>query len=513
MPKKYDAIVIGAGLGGLSAATLLARNGFETLLLEKRNVPGGYASSFLRGGFEFEVSLHQLGDVGTRRRPGPLRTYLDYLGCSEKLSFIELPILYRSVFPDLDIELPASTEGFVQVLAERFPREADGIRKFLQRVAAVAAECSWIANLSCGESLLEMLPRLAATPFRLRSSARYFFCTLEDVLARDVRDEQARAAIAQLWTSLGLPPSRLSFISFAVFLGSFLAHGACYPRGRSQALAQAFLRTYNGLGGEHRTSCGVARILTAGERVAGVVTEQDELIETSTIVSNADPVSTCRELIGLEKVPITFFRKLRSCAVGSSTCGLYLGVNRPLPALGLDGHQLFVNRDCQIERHHEESRVIGPPSVVAVNCYNAIDPEAAPPGTSIISLTAPAQHQPWRSLPPNEYFARKAEVAEAMLQLAEQVLPPLRDDIEVVEAATPITNMRFTGNLGGATYGFASSAVAHTLLRPTVVGPLRGLYFAGAWVQPGGGFSQAIFSGKLAGELVTLSRKSTWWRS
>ena len=91
MTKKCDAIVIGAGLGGLSAATMLARNGLGVLLLERHNVPGGYATSFVRGRYEFEVALHELSGIGPPERPASLYRYLDYLGVADKVEFIHLP--------------------------------------------------------------------------------------------------------------------------------------------------------------------------------------------------------------------------------------------------------------------------------------------------------------------------------------------------------------------------------------------------------------------------------------
>ncbi len=122
MTKHYDVIVIGAGLGGLSVATMLAKNGLGVLLLERHNVPGGYATSFVRGRavgeqpYEFEVALHELSGVGPPGRRGAVYRYLEYLGMADKVEFLHVPNLYRSVFLDpsgwspsglgLDVTLP-----------------------------------------------------------------------------------------------------------------------------------------------------------------------------------------------------------------------------------------------------------------------------------------------------------------------------------------------------------------------------------------------------------------------
>src|SRR5512135_86130 len=95
----YDAVVIGAGNGGLTAALTLAKKGLNVLLLEKHNVPGGCATSFVRGRFEFEVALHQLSGIGTKEKPGPLRALLGELGVLDRIELVEMKILYRQVVP------------------------------------------------------------------------------------------------------------------------------------------------------------------------------------------------------------------------------------------------------------------------------------------------------------------------------------------------------------------------------------------------------------------------------
>jgi phytoene dehydrogenase-like protein len=120
MPKKYDAIIIGAGLGGLSTATMLARKGVSVLLLERHNIPGGFATSFVRGRFEFEVALHEISGIGPPEDRGSLYRYLDYLGVAGKVDFLNISNLYRSVYPDIDITLPAGRKAFDPPCARLF---------------------------------------------------------------------------------------------------------------------------------------------------------------------------------------------------------------------------------------------------------------------------------------------------------------------------------------------------------------------------------------------------------
>ncbi|MFY9369132.1 MAG: FAD-dependent oxidoreductase, partial [Desulfomonilia bacterium] len=116
MPE-YDVVVIGAGNGGLTGALTLAKAGRKVLLLERHNVPGGCATSFVRGRFEFEVALHQLSGMGSAERPGPLRAILNDLGVMDKLEFVEMETLYRVVWPDpFDSTLRAERNAIVETL-------------------------------------------------------------------------------------------------------------------------------------------------------------------------------------------------------------------------------------------------------------------------------------------------------------------------------------------------------------------------------------------------------------
>jgi phytoene dehydrogenase-like protein len=510
--EKYDAIVIGAGLGGLSAATMLARNGLSVLLLERHNVPGGYATSFVRGRYEFEVALHELSGIGPPERRGSLYRYLDYLGVAEKVEFIRLPNLYRAVFLgeersregrfDLDITLPVGQDAFEEKLCKAFPYDARGIRRFLKRVFDFGRDFSRISRERDRVNLLTV-------PMRFPHFFRYLPTTWGHVLNRDVKDPRARAAISQYWGYVGLPPSKISFVYFASALAAYVRQGPAFPEGRSQALSNACLATFEGYGGTVRLNCGAARITTRNGRVTGVITEEGEEIVAEWVISNADPITTCRDMIGEEKVPPSFFTKLQSSEVAASTVNVYMGVGRSHEELGLDEHEIFVNTDYDFDRHAAGMNRIAAPEAIAVTCYNAVYPNISPPDTSIVVLTALSYGEPWYEVPPLEYVEIKNRIGDAMIRLAETIAPGLREYTEVVEVSTPLTNMRYAGTMGGSIYGFNQPPRDNMVWRMRHRGPLEGLYFVGAWTQPGGGFEPAIISGQMAGGAILSKIKKT----
>jgi prolycopene isomerase len=502
MPQKFDVIVVGAGLGGLSAATYLAREGLEVLLLERHVVPGGYATSFVRGRYEFEVALHELSGIGRPDRRGGLYRYLDYLGVASKVEFINIPNLYRTIYPDLDITLPVGREAFEETLIQTFPHEKEGILRFLKRVFDLRIDFVKIARQGPGKQI--------TMPFRLPHFFRYLPTTWSHVLNRDVKDPLARAVLSQYWGYVGLPPSQISFLFFASTLAAYIKRGPAFPKGRSQALSNALLATFEELSGQARLKCGVGRILTSNGLVKGVITETGDEYHADWIVSNADPITTCRELIGMEYVPSSFFKRLQSSDLSPSTINVYLGIAKSAESLGLDEHEIFINQDDDFDSLHDLMYTNQPPPSIALTCYNVVYPEISPPDTSMVVLTALAYAEPWAALPPEEYFGVKENVGDHMIDLAEGIAPGLREYTEVVEVSTPITNMRYAGTLGGSIYGFNQPPRDNLVWRMGHRGPLDGLYFVGAWTRPGAGFEPALFSGQMAGSAILRKiRKST----
>lgn len=509
MEPQYDFVVVGAGLGGLSAGASLAKKGFSVLVLERHIVPGGYATSFVRGRYEFEVSLHVLSDIGSPDRPGGLQRYLKELDAWGDIEFARVPDFSRSIFPGLDIRLPMDPQGFEQAVCDAFPDSARGVKRFMARVMAVAREADGLSDAFARPSGSRLL-RILTIPLRLRAMPRYAFTTLKEVLDRDVLDPGARALLCQGWSYVGLPPSDCSFLYYAAMMGSLLNHGGWYPTTRSQGLSSALAGALEKHGGEIRLGCGVRRITVDGKRVTGVEDEHGNVIRARAVVSNAGPIVTYTNLIGHEHVPERTLKSLNRRPMGTSIFQVYLGIDRPTEQLGLDCHEVMLNDGFDIEAQYAKGRTFERPGHMLIGCPNLAVPEISPSGTSTVTLTAMVSGQPWLGLAPEDYVEAKTRFAEGMLGWADSLFPGLRDAVEVVEVGSPITMARYTGHPTGAIYGFDSNRLGHTAMRPAPVGPLRGLYHVGAWTNPGGGYWPAISSGQIVGEIASsiLRRKA-----
>jgi prolycopene isomerase len=492
MAKHYDAVVIGAGLGGMSAAAYLAKNGRSVLLLERHNIPGGYATTFCRGRFEFDVSLHDLSAIGPPNARGSLYNYLDYLGVAGKLTFLPMTDLFRIADKNIDMTIPAGRDKIMEYLIGHFPKQAEGIDRFFEASKTMMSDFAAVIKAASmrGTDL---------DPAALPTFVKYGMKTYQEVLDSFITDQDLKTVLSPYWGYLGLPPSKVPFHLMSAAWESFLDTPPNHIRGRCQALSNAFIESLTENGGEARFNCGAKKITTGGGKVTGVITDEDEEITATTVISNANPLAAMINLVGSEAVPREYMRDLNSRIPGFSLVNVFFGLDCPPEAVGGKVHENYLNFSANADPIWEKAFTLDPPEGIFLTFYNMTDPDVSPPGTTLGNILLASYARPWYLVPPDRYVDAKNRFADAALDIAEKFHPGLREHMEVVEVSTPITNMRYTGNIGGAIYGFDQYLSDSGLLRLRHNTPIKGLFFASAWTIPGGGYQPSIMSGSIAG--------------
>ena len=489
----YDVVVIGAGNAGLTAAAALAQGGAKVMVLERHNIPGGCATSFCRGRFEFEVALHQLSGIGTPEKPGPLRMVLDQLGVMDQLTFMPMTDLYHVMVPgQLDLLLEPDRNRAVAALKDRFPEEADGIEAFFDLVYRVFGEV--IGAFYFKDP--------AVHPDKYPLYFKYGLKPLQAVLDEHIRSPLLRAALTPYWTYMGLPPSRLAFIDMAAMLFAYIEFLPYHLKGGSQALSNALASRITACGGRIRYSCPVERILLENGRVAGVALTGGETVQARQVISNASKVATFVEMMDPDQVPEAVWGELKRTSLSPSAFTLYLGLDRPPEALGITSSTNFILGHTDADAVYERMKVrdIDQRDGLMMTCYTLIDPDFSPPGTSQAALITLKFGDAWLQVPPAQYAAEKYRVAEGLLQQAERVFPGLRGHIEEMEIATPITHMRYLGTPRGAIYGFEKHIKDSPVFLPHRM-HIEGLYLAGGWTGANG-FQPTLESGFKTGQAV-----------
>jgi all-trans-retinol 13,14-reductase len=495
--ERADVVVIGAGLGGLSAAGYLAKAGNRVLVLEHHAVPGGYAHEFRRGRFRFEVSLHALDGVAPG---GWTHSVFQDLGVFDQVEFKRLDPYYTAIFPSHEIRAYLDPKRYEAELVRHFPHEAGGLRRLCLDMRVVFEQGrQWVAEkMINGPALADVA---ASFPRVVEAVGR----TWSQYMAGYTEDPQLMAVLSVLWGYHGLPPSRLNAASSILSWGSYHLTGAYYPVGGSMAMSRAIEKTIHSYGGEIRYRQTVDRIEVRDGRAVAAETAQGLRVEAGMFVSNANPRDTLLKFVGAENLPPSYVDKVRSDLPSLSCLGVYLGLDRDLIAEGWPHHELLLFTTYDLDADYAAS-VTGDWDKVnmAITHYNHADPTCAPKGGSVIVLLALADwdyagqwgtHGDLTNYGNNpRYLALKNSAAQKMIDRAAVQIPGLRESIKYMEVATPLTNLRYTRNSNGSIYGSVPTVNNISVGRLPERTPISNLLLTGAWVS-NGGMSTALLSG------------------
>ncbi|RMF19141.1 MAG: NAD(P)/FAD-dependent oxidoreductase [Gammaproteobacteria bacterium] len=496
----FDAVVIGAGNGGLTAATTLQRNGCNTLLLERHNIPGGCATSFVRGEFEFEVALHQLSGIGPEDRPFIMRKLFSDLGVLDKVELVQEHELYRLIVPGRqDITLPASWTGIQKRLSETFPDEADNIRQFFDLGSKVAMEYYMglpvVRKTNNPELLDSQCPNFKAWGLR----------PTDEVLAEFIHTPALINAIAPYWSYAGVPTKELVFAEFIGILFAYCTFKPWHFKGGSQSVSSAFIESFEEAGGTVRFNCGASRILTQGSRVTGVRLENGEEVSCDYVVSNASPLVTYYDLLDTP-TPESVRQDFRSRRKGVSAVCVYLGLDCLPEEIGITTASTFVMSSDNADIDEARLHTLSPPEWGMVTCYNFIDEDLAPAGKSVVTLVALQYGDAWASVPPEAYADTKYRFGGQLIDLIEKAYPGIRAHIEKAEVATPLSMMRYLNTPDGAIYGFRQNIQDGPLFRDPLKG-IDGLFSAGSWTAQGG-FQPTYMAGHATAKTILRKLKA-----
>jgi all-trans-retinol 13,14-reductase len=492
----WDVIVIGSGLGGLSAAAAFARQGFRALVLEKHNRAGGYATTFKRpGGFQFDVSLHSTSVPQTDGR-----RHIQGFPEITDVEFLPHPSTFRAVFPDYDITCPqCNPEGYINQLKKLFPAETSGIDSIFETMRGINTDIGKLQSVR-GEIDYGRFP--FDYPYLFKAYSQPW----GQIVDSHIKDIKLRSIINAQWGYYGLPPSKLSPIYYALPFMGYLENGGYYPRGGSQAISGAFVNYIESHGGKVILRAAVDEILIKDGAAYGVRTADNQTYTARAVISNINTTDTFNKLMTPGDSLVDYLKKMSGYTVSLSSFQVWLGLKKDLVRdLGLKDAEIFYSDNYDYEASFNamvEGRVEdagGYGLALYDNLYDGYSPR----GKNTVNIISLMGYDYWKKHEADyfngrkdAYNADKERIADLLINQVEQTLMPgLRDAIEVKEIGTPLTNVRYTGNYRGGIYGWdqtLDNAMPNRLPQST---PIDGLYLSGAWTQPGGGYGGVIWSG------------------
>lgn len=483
--SSYDVVVVGAGLGGVSAGAFLAKAGRRVLVVDRLEGPGGYAHVFKRDAYVFDPAIRAIGQGDEEPT---IDTLLRALGVRERCTFLPLEPFYATVFPGFRLDVPGHIEEFIDVHQREFPRDAEGIRALVDLSAQVTRDSRRLPPRLSLRELDEAAQRFPVL-FKYRPA------TLGEVLDEYLTDSRLKAIFAALWPYVGLPPSRLSFFAWSAMLMSLIAEGAYYCQGSFQNLVNAFVAAIEGNGGELVQQREVSRILVQDGKVSGVALDDGQEIGAPMVVSNADAMQTFERLVGFDQLPPPFVRNLRRMKPSLSACVVYAATDLDLRQLNA-AHETFVYTTWDHDETYADI-LAGKLGGMSLSVPTIHDPSLAPPGEHLVTLMTFVPFDigvPWTEA--------KQRYTDMLLHEIDRQFPGFRDHTTFAETATPRAMQWYSLSYQGAIYGWDNTPQQSANRRLSPVTPIAGLYLSGHWTQPGTGSSGVIYSGMQTAQIA-----------
>ncbi|MEZ5715544.1 MAG: NAD(P)/FAD-dependent oxidoreductase [Paracoccaceae bacterium] len=498
--ERYDVIVLGAGLGAMTAAAIQARRGKRVLVVEKHKVLGGYASVFGRKGFTFDVSLHQIGGV----RKSRLKGLLEEAGVYDKLDFVKsswLSELYLGPGQDL-LRIPnGDMKAWERALIARFPAERRAIRLWFWTMRRFGRQISYFDQVRCRNPLKQGAVIFAVplfAPFLLLTS----FWMPPLGLALRTKNPELRRILLHFSGYYGAPAHEINMLFPMAANFSYYNDGGYYLKGGGYEIVRQLSLVVRRNNGRILTGKTAERILTDGNRVIGLRLGGEEGdVYAPEIVCGANPFTVYGDLLRDHPVARRQLQRISRMETGMTASVLYLKLDVPPERLNpafADTYE-YVEPPLDEVAFYERFRSRTDFSTgyeedgFAATVHSVADPAALKGGNgALMDIFYCDNYDRWAALSEEDYRARKETEIRKMLDAAERHLPGLRDHIEVLELATPRTMEKFTSNRRGALYGFAQSRSQASRWRFGIESPLRGLSFVSAWSNPGGGYEGVL---------------------
>ncbi len=465
---EYDAIIIGAGIGGLVCGCYLAKAGLKVLIVEQHNKPGGYCTSFKRKGFTFDAAAHCFGSF---RKDG----IMDWV-----VNDLEL----RSI---LKIKKYNPSDIIISPEGDKIVFYSD-----LHRTVATTASISPNDSKNI-KTLFDQLKKNDPVFFSgLRNS------TFEDILKKYINNKKLTKILAFPFLGLGgIPASQMSAFVGSKLFSEFLLDGGYYPLGGMQELPNALVQRLKDLKGKIIYRKAVKRIKTIGNKVNGVIFNDNTHIISKYVISNCDARQTFLKLLGNKKIEESFREKIKNMIPSISNFILYLGLKEPLDSDFLSpGTSIWFMKTYDYEKIYYD--IINNKIGEFVGCMIRLLPNKK---TILATIPAPFKTKSF-------WIKNKKIITDTFLDNIEKnVFHDIKRYISHIESATPQTLYRYTLNYKGASFGWAGTPDQFGIYKLRKPSFIKNLYLVGHWTTLGVGISGVAYVGYDTANLILKREK------
>ena len=474
--EQYDVVIIGTGIGGLVCGCYLVKSGLKVLIIEQHNKPGGYCTSFERGGFKFDVGAHYL--VGAKR--GSLGKIFKELEGENEIKFNQFNPTDKIIMPENTVYIKTNIDDTVIGFQKVFPDESKNISKFFQ----------FILN----KDFLSLYSKIKKMNFK-------------EILDSFFENQKIKSTLEVLLGNIGVSAHKVSAVSAVLLFRELIFDPGWYPSGGIQMLPDTLARMLMARGGDMLLSKRVTKILLQDDIARGVLLDDGTRIEAGAVVSNADITETFKKLLDVKTKES---EALDNLEISPSPFSVYLGLKDDFKKIITESPTIWFFSTYKVKECYSDfnETLISREKLLYVVCTFPFMHDDNLPNKPTVELFMAA---PFST---SEFWNKNRNLLmEKLIEEAEKVIPNLRKYIELKFNATPQTFYKYTSNRNGAAYGWASASSLIT--KPIFMGKtsIKNLYLAGHWCNGGlsqGGIPQVATSGRTIARLIIHNAGLKW---
>ena len=453
--EKFDTIIIGSGVGGLSTAICLARAGQKVLVLEQHYVPGGWAHSFTLNGQRFSPGVHYVGLIDEGQTTNEMYRGL---GIANDIVFFRMNknAYEHCLINGEKFDIPAGIENWNKTLATRFPEEAKNIKEYLTLIQNVSLELQLIPKL-------EGFWQKITVPFRTKHFGKFALFPLKKVIGWHIKNPLLKSVLNIQCGDHGLSPKRACFPVHCSVMSHYF-DGGFYPMGGGGGIVKAMTNGVKKHGGEVRVKQDVAKILIENKKAVGVQLKNGQQILAKTIVSNADPSITYLNLIGKEHLSKGLVKKLEKTKYSVTSLILFLTLDMDVTQFGIDSGNIWMMKDENDDANFDElmnGNITEGDSFPAVfiSCTTMKDPVSFNGRyhnfevITYINYDSLPEFNGIEDYHSEDYKIFKEKISAKLMNNLEKIIPGAKQNVVQVELGTPKTNEFYINSTNGNVYG------------------------------------------------------------
>jgi all-trans-retinol 13,14-reductase len=506
--ENYDAIIIGSGMGSLTTAAILAKEGQKVLVLERHYIAGGFTHIFKRKGFEWDVGIHYIGEV--QKETSVIKKLFDYISDAQ-IKWADMGDVYdKIVIGDKEYDFVKGVQNFKDKMLSYFPDEKKAIYNYVNLVfAAIKTSQKFYMDKALHPLVSKFFGSKMRNPFYKFSNK-----TTYEVLSSLTKNKELIKVLSGQYGDYGLPPKESSFVMHAAVARHYFAGGS-FPVGGSSVIANTIDKVIEKAGGTILISAEVDEIIVEKNKAIGVKMKDGKTFSAKNIISGAGIMTTYNKLIPeriVEKYQLK--KQLQTVKRSVSHACLYIGLDGSPEDLNLPKTNFWIypdkiEHDTAVNNYLNDLDADFP--VVYISFPSAKDPDWSNryPEKSTIDIITLLPYDGFKNWDGTkwmkrgeEYEALKEKISKRLLAILYKHIPQAKGKIEHYELSTPLTTQHFINYDEGEIYGLdhTPKRFRQRFLKPRT--RVKNLYLTGQDIVTAG-VAAALFSGVITTSAIT----------